>query len=114
MRAAHSPLVFWALTAFTPAFAHNHTLPPMLDPAAPSRPLVAPPLPASATIAEADTDWQATNAAVARFARGHADVVRWEKAQAAPAPQMPADAPPHHGHEHDHKHGHAMPVEGQP
>ncbi|GGH56453.1 hypothetical protein GCM10010975_15150 [Comamonas phosphati] len=45
---------------------------------------------AGKVVVNADGDWKAANAAVARFARGHADIVRWEKNQAgAPEPGMP-------------------------
>ena len=64
--------------------------PPLLDPGAPTRPLTAAPMAAGKTIANADADWKAANAAVARFARGHADIVRWEKSQAGtPQPAQP-------------------------
>ena len=64
------------------------------DPAAP----VPPPsyhsvLPAApAGVAEQDLPWRAANEAVARFPRGHADIVKWENGQAAPA-QPAASAP---------------------
>jgi hypothetical protein len=63
--------------------------PSSLDPAAPTRPLAATPLAAGKTVVNADADWKAANAAVARFARGHADIVHWEKSQAS-TPQPPA------------------------
>ncbi|MDH1292746.1 hypothetical protein N5C43_15995 [Comamonas terrigena] len=57
--------------------------------------------------------WQAANAAVAQFPRGHADVLQREKAQAGtppaasahhpPAPAAPTAAPAageHQGHHH--------------
>ncbi|MEQ6436468.1 hypothetical protein V8Z74_15760 [Comamonas sp. w2-DMI] len=56
--------------------------PSLLDPAAPTRPLDASPMAAGRKVLNADADWKAANAAVARFARGHADIVRWEKSQA--------------------------------
>ena len=48
-------------------------------------------------IATDTADWRAANAAVAAFPRGHADVLRWEAAQAAPHPAPAAAAPHHHG-----------------
>ena len=69
------------------------------NPAAPTAPLQHQALPASGTIVAQPGDWKAANAAVAAFPRGHADVLQWEKAQAAAAGQ-PAPAPAHH-----HQHG---------
>lgn len=78
--------------AFAVAQAATPSPAPLFDPAAPTRPLAAAPLAAANTVVEADADWQAANAAVARFARGHADIVRWEKSQAdlQPPGQAPA------------------------
>lgn len=54
------------------------------------RPLVHTALPASGALVANPQDWRAANAAVATFARGHADVLRWEAAQTpAPAPTAP-------------------------
>lgn len=66
------------------------------DPAAP----VPPPTYRSALpepvpgIAEPDIPWRDANAAVARFPRGHADVLKWEERQATPAASAPAPVPP--------------------
>ena len=49
---------------------------------------VLPPQPAG--IAEQDLPWREANDAVARFPRGHADIVKWEARQAASAPATPA------------------------
>ncbi|WP_291585357.1 hypothetical protein [Comamonas sp. UBA7528] len=88
-------------------------LPDWLQPTAPSRPLQHQPLPASGGVEQASTPWQAANAAVAQFPRGHADVLQREKAQAGSmpagsahhqhAPAAPTAAPAagdHHGHHH--------------
>lgn len=49
-------------------------------------------LPAQPTpLAEQDIPWRAANEAVARFPRGHADIVKWENGAAPPA--APASAP---------------------
>lgn len=77
----------WAQTSTATQADSSHTAnrsPSLsaLDPAAPTQPLVHTPLVASAGIANEATDWKAANAAVARFPRGHADVVKWEKANA--------------------------------
>ena len=83
------------------AAAADSAAPQVTDPAAPTLPLQHLPLPASGSIATEPMDWKAANQAVAQFPRGHADVLQWEKAQAAPQPQTPAspaNAHPHHGH----------------
>ncbi len=68
--------------------------PAATDPNAPTTALQHPPLAQSGSIVNEPGDWRQANTAVAGFARGHADVIAWEKAQAAPkAPQpMPAAA----------------------
>lgn len=48
-------------------------------------------LPAPAGVAELDIPWKQANEAVARFPRGHADLLKWEERQANPA--APASAP---------------------
>ena len=48
-------------------------------------------LPPPAPVAEQDIPWKQANEAVARFPRGHADVLRWEERQAPPT--APASAP---------------------
>ena len=72
------------------------------DPAAP----VPPPsyrsvLPATPTnLAEEAIPWRKANDDVARFPRGHADVLKWEAAQEpqAPSPATPTPTPEHrHG-----------------
>jgi hypothetical protein len=84
----HLPLIATGLPLL--AAAEPPSPPPLLDPAAATRPLVSAPMAAGKTVVNADTDWRAANAAVARFARGHADIVRWEKNQAGtPLPAQP-------------------------
>lgn len=100
MRLAHLfcrlPLIAAGLPLL--AAAEPYSPPPLLDPAAPTRPLAAAAMGAGKTVVNAGTDWKAANAAVARFARGHADIVRWEKSQAGtPQPEKPA-APDHARH----------------
>ena len=124
------------------ALAQNPPLPAFdfsgaADGAAPPAPLVyqgVAPRPAGPTLPAQQLgaqDWRAANAAVARFARGHADIVGWEAAQAqagtgatgaaAPAaaaaaamqhsgnPAMDPAAPPQGG-----AHPHSMHRKGQP
>lgn len=81
--------------------------PAATDPNAPTAALQHPPLAHSGSIVNEPGDWRQANAAVAGFARGHADVIAWEKAQAAPnAPQpMPADAMQKHEHGAHGQHG---------
>ena len=70
--------------------------PAVLDPAAPSAPLHHSALPTSGAIVTQPGDWKAANAAVAQFPRGHADVLKWEKAQApATGKTTPPAAPAH-------------------
>jgi hypothetical protein len=63
--------------------------------AAPDAPVPAPtyqPMPAvgaSALVRELD-DWKSANATVGQYRRGHHDIVKSERAQAAPAPQPQA------------------------
>ena len=90
-------------------------LPDWLQPTAPSRPLQHLPLPASGGVEQASTPWQAANAAVAQFPRGHADVLQREKAQAGTIPTTaptaaPASAPAASGHQGHAGHHHG----GQP
>lgn len=73
----------------------------VFDPAAPTAPLQHQPLAASGTIVAQPSDWKAANAAVAQFPRGHADVLKWEKAQSA-TPSQAAPTPDQHNH---HQHG---------
>ena len=87
--------------------AENKTA--VFNPAAPTAPLQHQPLAASGAIVAQPGDWKAANAAVAQFPRGHADVLKWEKAQSAapvhtaPMPMpTPVPAPAHHNH---HQHG---------
>lgn len=89
----------------TPAAAAAAMAPsaPLFDPAAPTRPLTATPMATGKAVVNADDDWKAANTAVARFPRGHADIVRWEKNQAGtPQPGKPPAAE------------HAQHPEGQP
>lgn len=92
LAAAWIPLAH-AQTAPLPAHAPpaSHTA-LALDPAAPSRALHHTSLPASGSLVAQPGDWRTANAAVADFPRGHADVLRWEAAQAphAAAPQPAA------------------------
>jgi hypothetical protein len=47
-----------------------------------------------AALAEQDIPWRQANEAVARFPRGHADIVKWENRAAPPAaPASAASAP---------------------
>ena len=110
MRTAHS-LVFLALatamlgTALSASAADAAqpapARPAVFDPVAPTAPLHHQALPASGSIVDPSGDWKAANAAVARFPRGHADLIRWEKARAAaehPSADIPTDAHQHHMH----------------
>ena len=71
----------------------DSTAPDWLQPSAPSRPLRYQPLPASGGVEQASTAWPAANAAVGQFPRGHADVLQWEKSQAATTPTSAPAAP---------------------
>jgi hypothetical protein len=91
-----------ALSAALPALAAAAEA---ADPAAP----VPPPayrsaLPAPTDLAEPPVPWTQANQDVARFPRGHADVLRWEERQAReprPAPATPATrTEDSHGHAH--------------
>jgi hypothetical protein len=50
-------------------------------------------------VEDAAKDWRKANAEVAQFPRGHADILKWEKAhpgpgsRSAPAPEKPPTAP---------------------
>ncbi|QMV73459.1 hypothetical protein HS961_11830 [Comamonas piscis] len=81
--------------------------PAATDPNAPTSALQHPPLASSGSIVNEPGDWRQANAAVAAFARGHADVIAWEKAQAAPAAPkaMPAGAMQMHEHSAHGQHG---------
>ena len=75
------------------------------DPAAPVTPLAyRSALPTPTDLAEEPVAWKQANQDVARFPRGHADVLRWEERQereAGTAPATPAartEDP--HGHAH--------------
>ena len=110
MRTAHS-LVFLALatamlgTALSASAADavqsSAARPAVFDPVAPTAPLHHQELPASGSIVDQSVDWKAANAAVARFPRVHADLIRWEKARAAaehPSADIPTEAHQHHMH----------------
>ena len=71
-----------AATTNASASVSASTSPAVLVPAAPSAPLHHSALPPSGAIVAQPGDWKAANAAVALFPRGHADVLKWEKAQA--------------------------------
>ena len=49
-------------------------------------------LPAPGGVAELDIPWRQANEAVARFPRGHADVLKWEQ-QEQDKPAAPASTP---------------------
>ena len=97
MRHAHSillcSLAFFAGMSTLPGIAAEAATtnasasasPAVLDPAAPSAPLHHSHLPTSGAIVAQPGDWKAANAAVAKFPRGHADVLKWEKASPTPA-----------------------------
>jgi hypothetical protein len=51
-------------------------------------------------VEQASTPWQAANAAVAQFPRGHADVLQREKAQAGTPPAASAHPPARPGCAH--------------
>ena len=70
-----------AATINTSASASASSSPTVFDPAAPSVTLHHSALPPSGNIVAQPGDWKAANAAVAQFPRGHADVLKWEKAQ---------------------------------
>ena len=108
MRHAHSillcSLAFFAGMSTPPGIAAEavttnrsaSSSPAVLDPAAPSAPLHHRALPTSGAIVTQPGDWKAANAAVAQFPRGHADVLKWEKAQApATGKTTPPAAPAH-------------------
>ncbi|QXZ08410.1 hypothetical protein KUF54_09850 [Comamonas sp. Y33R10-2] len=65
----------------------------VFNPAAPTLPLQHQPLASSGAIVEQAGDWKAANSAVAAFARGHADVIEWEKAQSAANGKTPSAHP---------------------
>ena len=111
MRHAHSillcSLAFFAGMSTLPGIAAEAATtnasasasPAVLDPAAPSAPLHHSALPTSGAIVAQPGDWKAANAAVAQFPRGHADVLKWEKAQAKvseKASPTPAHDSAHH------------------
>lgn len=73
-----------ALSQTVPQQAAAAVSPEAPVPAVPYHPLQA--AGASALVTEGD-DWKAANATVGQYPRGHADIVKWEKAQ--PAPQEP-------------------------
>lgn len=103
MRPAHFFCYLALITASLPLQAAEPPAPPSwLDPAAPTRPLAAPPMATGHAVVDADANWQAANAAVARFARGHADIVRWEKSQ---TDNQPPDQAPTIDHAHPQHHG---------
>lgn len=108
MRPAHSFTICalslaWGISAL-PSFAAEPSssataakaAPAVFNPAAPTTPLQHQPLAVSGTIVAQPGDWKAANAAVAQFPRGHADVLKWEKAQSA----APSQATPAPGHQH--------------
>lgn len=88
----------WALSALaTAALAqatHDHA---PATPAAPPAPASAP-TPNPDTTADAAAAWRTANEAVGAFPRGHADIVRWERAHlppSAPDTSPPASTAPH-------------------
>jgi len=74
------------------------------DPATPVPPLAyRSALPAPTDLAEPVVPWAQANQQVARFPRGHADVVRWEERQereSSTPPAVPAAVEDRHGHAH--------------
>ena len=85
-----------AEAATTNTSASASSSPTVFDPAAPSVTLHHSALPTSGAIVTQPGDWKAANAAVAQFPRGHADVLKWEKAQApATGKTTPPAAPAH-------------------
>ncbi len=120
MRLAHPlPSFVWAVCAATLAgWAQAQSLPPSAaDPDSAAVAVLHTPLPASGTLAPAETDWRSANAAVAAFPRGHADILAWEAAQAraaaapAPAPAPAAALPAPQG---THSHPPSLPAGGRP
>ena len=86
-------------TSATSAVAESKAA--VFNPAAPTAPLKHQALSASGAIVAQPGDWKAANAAVAQFPRGHADVLKWEKAQlATPGHTAPMPAPTHLHHQH--------------
>lgn len=79
------------------------------DPNAPTLALQHPPLINSGSIVDEPGDWHQANTAVAAFARGHADVIAWEKAQAAPITPQPMPAGSMQMHEHGGHGQHGAP-----
>ncbi len=111
MRPAHSFTICalslaWGMSTL-PSFAAEpasaatgaKAAPAVFNPAAPTAPLQHRPLTTSGAIVTQPGDWKAANAAVAQFPRGHADVLKWEKAQSA-LPGQAAPAPSHQHHQH--------------
>ena len=106
MRPAHyftiCALLFAGAISALPSLAAEPHLAPaaakaavaVFNPAAPTAPLQHQPLTTSGAIVTQPGDWKAANAAVAQFPRGHADVLKWEKAQSA-APSQTTPAPSH-------------------
>jgi len=93
------------LAALAAAFPLLASAADAADPAAPApRPAYRSVLPAAPTdLADPAIPWREANQEVARFPRGHADIVRWEERQqpAATPAATPASAPEAgHGHAH--------------
>ena len=88
-----------AEAATTNTSASASASPAVLDPAAPSAPLHHRALPTSGAIVSQLGDWRAASAAVAQFPGGHADVLKWEKAQAKVSEK--ASPTPAHDSAHD-------------
>lgn len=114
MRTAHvlRCLVGAGLLAGTSWLYAQNAAPAATDPNAPTSALTHPSLASSGSIVDAPGDWRHANTAVAAFARGHADVIAWEKTQSAPgAPNtMPTDLMEAHGHgSHSDHNARAMP-----
>jgi hypothetical protein len=87
---------------------------PPAHPADPSVPVPAPVYrsvfgAAEDTAAAPPGDWRQANAEVARFPRGHADIVRWENEQARAAAATAANAPPPAASGPAHPHGDQRP-----
>lgn len=99
--AASCPLAFAQATAAASQTATQAQYLSVLSPLAATQPLQHHPLASSGAIVAQPSDWKAANAAVAEFARGHGDVLKWEKSQktATQSTEQAAPVPAHAGHE---------------
>ncbi len=119
MRTAH--VLRWLVgaggLAVTSWLSAQTVAPAPADPNAPTSALQHRPLASGGSIVNAPSDWRQANAAVGAFARGHADVVAWEKSQATPGAAQAAPAGstalPGHGAHGEHS-AHGQHGEGGP